>query len=202
MAVQQSFPFGGELLSGDGSALLLPEFLSENDADAALTELMRNNAWEQQSLLMYGKVVDEPRLSTWHSEGQSYTYSGRARTPQPWTPLLHSIREQCEQQTRHTFNGVLVNFYRNGNDYLGWHSDDELINGSEPLIASISLGAERRFDLRHRETGELVSTPLSHGSLLIMSGLSQKCWEHRIPKMATITDPRINLTFRRLLPDH
>lgn len=202
MAVQQSFPFGGELLSGDGSALLIPEFLSESEADTALTELMRDNAWEQQSLLMYGKVVDEPRLSTWHSEGQPYTYSGRARTPQPWTPLLHTIREQCEQKTHHSFNGVLVNFYRDGNDHLGWHSDDELINGSEPLIASISLGAERRFDLRHRETGEVVSTPLSHGSLLIMSGLSQKCWEHRIPKMATITDPRINLTFRRLLPDH
>ena len=199
MAVQQSFPFGGELLSGDGSALLVPEFLTEDEADAALVELIRENAWEQQRLLMYGKVVDEPRLSTWHSEGQTYTYSGSARTPQPWTPLLRSIREQCERQTAHSFNGVLVNFYRDGNDHLGWHSDDELINGSEPLIASISLGAERRFDMRHRETGEVVSAPLGHGTLLVMSGLSQKCWEHRIPKMPRIADPRINLTFRRLI---
>ena len=199
MAVQQSFPFGGELLHGDGSALLVPEFLSEKDADAALEELMRKNAWEQQRLLMYGKFVDEPRLSTWHSDGQSYTYSGSARTPQPWTPLLNDIREQCEGQTGHTFNGVLVNFYRDGNDHLGWHSDDELVNGPEPLIASISLGAERRFDMRHRDSGEVVSTSLSHGSLLVMSGLSQKCWEHRIPKMSRMVDPRVNLTFRRLI---
>jgi alkylated DNA repair dioxygenase AlkB len=201
LAVQQSFPFGGELLSGDGSAFLVPEFLPEEEADIAFGELMRAHSWEQQTLLMFGKIVDEPRLSSWHSDGQSYTYSSRARTAQPWTPLLHRIRQLCEAQTHHTFNGVLVNYYRDGHDYLGWHSDDELINGSEPLIASISLGAERRFDLRHRETGELVSTPLRHGSLLVMSGLSQKCWDHRIPKMPSIVDSRINLTFRRLLSD-
>jgi len=200
LAVQQSFPFGGELLSGDGSALLVPEFLSEERADAAFAELLSTNSWEQQNLLMYGKIVEEPRLSTWHSEGQSYTYSGRTRHPQPWTPLLRNIREHCEEQTGHTFNGVLVNYYRDGNDHLGWHSDDELINGSEPLIASISLGAERRFDMRHRVTGEVVSTPLGHGSLLVMSGLSQKCWEHRIPKIPHLGDPRVNLTFRRLIP--
>jgi alkylated DNA repair dioxygenase AlkB len=85
---------------------------------------------------------------------------------------------------------------------MGWHSDDEVVNGPEPLIASISFGAERRFDLRHRETGETVSTMLSHGSLLVMSGLSQKCWKHRIPKMAGCTDPRVNLTFRRLISEH
>ncbi len=201
MAVQQSFPFGGELLSGDGSAILFPEFLSEDQADVAFTELESTNLWEQQSLMMYGKMVDEPRLSTWHSEEQSYTYSGRARIPRPWTPLLHSVRTQCEAQTNYSFNGVLINYYRDGNDHLGWHSDDELINGPEPLIASISLGAERRFDMRHRETREVVSASLGHGSLLVMSGLSQRCWEHRIPKMARLTDARINLTFRRLLPD-
>ena len=202
LAVQQSFPFGGELLSGDGSALLIPEFLSEEIADRALTELLQSDSWEQQTLLMYGSFVDEPRLSTWHSDGQTYAYSGRARTAQPWTPLLQNIRLLCEKETKHTFNGVLVNYYRNGDDHLGWHSDDELINGSEPLIASISLGAERRFDMRHRESGEIVSTPLRHGSLLVMSGLSQRCWEHRIPKIPRLADARVNLTFRRLLPDH
>ena len=201
LAGQQSFPFGGELLSGDGSALLIPEFLSEEQSDFALSELVHTNLWEQQSLLMFGKIVDEPRLSTWHSDGQSYTYSGRMRSAQPWTPLLNSIRMQCEARTQHSFNGVLVNFYRDGNDHLGWHSDDELINGSEPLIASISLGTERRFDMRHRETGEGVSTHLSHGSLLVMSGLSQRCWEHRVPKMPRVSGARVNLTFRRLLEE-
>ena len=202
LAVQQSLPFGGELLSGDGSALLFPEFLSEDLADVAFEELVHSNSWEQQTLLMYGSFVEEPRLSTWHSDGQTYTYSGRARKAQHWTPLLQSIRQQCERETAHTFNGVLVNYYRDGDDHLGWHSDDELINGSEPLIASISLGAERRFDMRHRETGELVSTPLRHGSLLVMSGLSQRCWEHRIPKVPCLVDARVNLTFRRLLSEH
>lgn len=201
LAVQQSFPFGGELLSGDGSALLFPEFLSEEHADNAFKELLRSHSWEQQTLHMYGSFVDEPRLSSWHSDGQTYSYSGRARTAQPWTPLLLDIRRQCEKETNHTFNGVLVNYYRDGNDHLGWHSDDEAINGSEPLIASISLGAERRFDMRHRESGEVVSTPLRHGSLLVMSGLSQRCWEHRIPKNPRLAEARINLTYRRLLAD-
>ena len=202
MPNQQSFPFGGEILSGDGSAILLPEFLESSYADLVLDELISNNQWEQQTLLMYGKLVEEPRLSTWHSDGQSYTYSGKARIPLPWTKTLTSLREQCESHTQHSFNGVLVNFYRDGNDHLGWHSDDELVNGPEPLIASISLGAERRFDMRHRESGEIATAMLSHGSLLVMSGLSQRCWEHRIPKMPRMEDPRVNLTFRRLVSEH
>ena len=201
MPSPQSFPFGGEMLSGDGSALLYPEFIETSVANQILEELIVSNSWEQQQLLMFGKIVDEPRLSTWHSDGQSYSYSGRPRTPQPWTPTLNSLRAQCETHTSHTFNGVLLNFYRDGNDHLGWHSDDEMVNGSEPLIASISLGAERRFEMRHRETGEIASAHLSHGSLLVMSGLSQKCWEHRVPKMPRLQDPRVNLTFRRLIPN-
>ena len=200
MPSQQSLPFGGELLPGDGSAILYPEFLADDEANSIINELISTNSWEQQTLHMYGNIVDEPRLSTWHSSGQNYTYSGQTRIAQPWTTTLDGIRERCESQTNHTFNGVLVNFYRDGNDHLGWHSDDELVNGPEPLIASISLGAERRFDLRHRESREMVSINLGHGSLLVMSGLSQKCWEHRIPKMPRLADPRVNLTFRRLIP--
>ena len=99
------------------------------------------------------------------------------------------------------FNGVLVNLYRTGDDHLGWHSDDETVNGPEPIIASISLGAERRFDLRHKESGERVSTMLPHGSLLVMSGKSQSHWLHRIAKTPALTEPRINLTFRHLFTE-
>ena len=201
MASQQSFPFGGEILPSDGSAILYPEFLSNDEADTFLQELATANTWERQELMMFGKLVIEPRLSSWHSSGQTYTYSGRPRIAQPWSPTLQSLREKSETHTQHSFNGVLLNLYRDGRDYMGWHSDDELVNGPEPLIASISLGAERRFDMRHRETGETVSAMLNHGSLLVMSGLSQKCWKHRIPKMPRSTDPRVNLTFRRLLPE-
>lgn len=202
MPSQQSFPFGGELLPSDGSAILYPEFLESSYAESVFHELVSTNSWEQQELLMYGKIVEEPRLSTWNSSGQTYTYSGRPRIAHPWSPTLLAIRERCEEETQHTFNGVLLNYYRDGNDHLGWHSDDELVNGPEPLIASISLGAERRFDMRHRETGETVSAMLGHGSLLVMSGLSQKCWDHRIPKAPRLSDPRLNLTFRRLVPVH
>jgi alkylated DNA repair dioxygenase AlkB len=165
-----------------------------------LHELLTTEPWESQSLHMYGKMVSEPRLSTWHAEPHvTYTYSGALRTPIAWTPTLLALREACEQHTAHTFNGLLVNQYRNGNDHLGWHADDELSNGPEPLIASLSFGAERRFDLRHRETNQIVSTQLPHGSLLVMSGLSQKCWLHRVAKEPHVTQPRINLTFRHLV---
>jgi alkylated DNA repair dioxygenase AlkB len=151
--------------------------------------------------MMFGKSVTEPRLSTWHADpGLNYTYSGLERIAQPWTTQLLHVRQLCEIVTSHTFNGVLVNLYRNGSDHLGWHSDDEKVNGPEPIIASISLGAERRFDFRHRDTKEVVSTKLPHGSLLVMSGLSQKCWVHRLPKTPRLETPRINLTFRHLFP--
>jgi alkylated DNA repair dioxygenase AlkB len=200
MPNQQSIPFGGELLPTDGSAVLIPGFLTPEASDAILQELLTTEPWESQSLHMYGKMVSEPRLSTWHAEPHvTYTYSGALRTPIPWTPTLLALREACEQQTAHTFNGLLVNQYRNGNDHLGWHADNELSNGPEPLIASLSFGAERRFDLRHRETNQIVSTQLPHGSLLVMSGLSQKCWLHRVAKEPHVRQPRVNLTFRHLV---
>ena len=201
MPSPQSLPFGGELLPTDGSALFIPEFLTPQDADNAFEELLSTTPWEQRQLYMYGKFVDEPRRSTWHSDGVTYTYSGITRTPTPWTPTLLGIKSMCETQTDHVFNAVLVNLYRNGNDHLSWHADDEASNGPEPVIASISLGAERKFELRHNETGEVVDVMLSHGSLLVMSGLSQKCWMHRIPKAPRLQDPRINLTYRHVFTD-
>ena len=201
MPNQQSLPFGGELLPTDGSALFIPEFLDSAFADEAFHELMNSTPWEHRQLHMFGKLVDEPRLSTWHSDGVTYTYSGILRTPVPWTPTLTNIRQRCEEQTVHTFNAVLVNLYRDGSDHLSWHADDEPSNGPEPVIASISLGAERKFQLRHNESGEIVDVMLSHGSLLVMSGLSQKCWQHRIPKAPKLSDSRINLTFRHVYSD-
>jgi alkylated DNA repair dioxygenase AlkB len=198
----QSFTFPGELLPRDGSAILMPDFLSGDHADALLHSLLASTPWEKQSLIMFGKKVEEPRLSTWHADSHlPYTYSGAQRVPQPWTTDLLSIRTLCEEHLQHTFNGVLVNLYRTGTDHLGWHSDDEIVNGPEPIIASISLGAERKFDLRHKESGERISTMLAHGSLLVMSGQSQSHWLHRIPKSAGLNEPRINLTFRHLFED-
>lgn len=196
----QSFVFPGEILPFDGSAVLYPDFIASPHADDVFSSLLASTGWEKQSLVMFGKIVEEPRLSTWHSEPHlTYTYSGAKRTPVAWTPQLVELRGLCESQVQHTFNGVLINLYRNGKDHLSWHSDDETVNGSEPVIASLSFGAERKFELRHKETGVRVSTMLPHGSLLVMSGLSQARWVHRVPKSSVISEPRINLTFRHLL---
>ena len=199
MPGSQSFVLGGELLPCDGSAILIPDFITSRDADQYFLELLAITPWEETTLMMFGKRVSEPRLSAWHADPElPYTYSGSERTPQPWNEPLRALREACQARLDHSFNGVLVNLYRNGHDSMGWHSDDEAVNGPAPVIASISLGAERRFDLRHKESGEIVTTMLPHGSLLVMSGQSQSHWKHRIPRSARIANPRINLTLRHL----
>ena len=189
-----------ELLPYDGSAVLHEQFLDGDVARRAFDELHSDNAWETHDIVVFGKRHREPRLSTWHADdGREYEYSGLLRTPLPMTPLLCELRERCESVTGATFNSVLVNLYRDGNDGVGWHADNEAVNGREPTIASISLGATRRFDLRHRESKETVKVDLHAGSLLVMSGLSQHCWVHQVAKTKHVVGPRINLTFRRVL---
>jgi len=195
--MQRETQLGIELLPFDGSAMLMTNFLGADSADRYLDELLQNNPWEQRAITMFGKTIDEPRLSTWHStENLPYTYSGLLRTPALWTPLLSELLELCQSASGAKFNSVLINLYRDGNDSMGWHADNEKANGPDPTIASISLGASRRFDLRHRESKESIRTELTHGSLLVMSGKSQNAWHHQIPKSKRVTEPRINLTFR------
>ena len=193
------FPISGELLPGDGSAVLFPDFLCESDADNYFSGLHNNTPWEQNFIRLFGKEVSEPRLSTWHAEADlPYTYSGVPRTPHPWKEPLSSLRTACEAHTGQSFNGALLNLYRTGLDAMGWHSDDEAVNGPNPVIASISLGAERRFDFRNKQSREMISVVLPHGSLLVMSGACQTFWLHRIAKTTRQTEPRINVTFRTL----
>lgn len=175
-------------------------FIDFNSADDVFRRLIAETSWEQRDIVLFGKSHQEPRLSAWHSEPHiSYTYSGVLRTPQPWTPLLTELRNKCAAMSGATFNSVLANLYRDGNDGVGWHADNEASNGREPTIASLSFGASRRFDLRHRESKKTVRVQLDPGSLLIMSGLSQHCWVHQLPRTRRVTDPRINLTFRRVV---
>ena len=193
------FPISGELLPGDGSAVLFPDFLCESDADNYFSGLHNNTPWEQNFIRLFGKDVSEPRLSAWHAEANlPYTYSGVPRTPHPWKEPLSTLRTACEAHTGQSFNGALLNLYRTGLDAMGWHSDDEAVNGPNPVIASISLGAERRFDFRHKQSREMISVVLPHGSLLVMSGACQTFWLHRIAKTTRQTEPRINVTFRTL----
>jgi len=194
LTAQQFLPF-------DGTATLFKDFLSAEFAAQAFNQIETENDWEQPEITIFGNTVLEPRLSTWHNElGEGYKYSGVMRRAQPFSELLSDIRNRCAEVTNATFNSVLVNFYRNGQDGLGWHSDNEACNGLEPTIASVSLGATRRFDMRHRKTGETIKIQLESGSLLVMAGKSQQNWVHQVAKTKRVHEPRINLTFRRVIP--
>lgn len=187
----------GEQLPYDGSAVLHTGIF---DDVGIVDSLLASEPWEEHHLTMFGRVVAEPRRSVWHADaGVTYTYSGRPRIPQPWNERLQPIRARCETLASSQFNGVLVNLYRDGNDSMGWHADDEPVLGPTPVIASVSLGSTRRFEFKHRDTSETVKIDLPHGSVLVMSGASQQRWIHRVPKQPRVTSPRINLTFRHLL---
>ena len=200
MSTPSLFSDKRELLPFDGSALLIPRFLSSAESSKYFAQLNEETPWEMPEIVMFGKKYPQAGLSTWFTNTKvSYVYSGITRTPHAMTPLLNDVMNACTAASGAEYNSVLVNLYRDGNDSVSWHSDNEEINGSEPTIASVSLGATRRFDLRHKESGETVRVDLEDGSLLVMSGLSQLCWVHQIAKTKTKVGPRINLTFRRVI---
>lgn len=189
-----------ELLPSDGSARYRPSLLTSTASTEALHALLAEVPWESRSITLFGRQVPQPRLACWFGD-ESYSYSGITLDPRPWSPRLADLKSAVEDVTGQVFNSVLVNLYRDGNDSMGWHADDEPELGPEPVIASVSLGRTRRFRLRHRETREIVEIDLESGSLLVMSGLSQARWMHEVPKSRRIVEPRINLTFRRVFPD-
>ena len=189
-----------QLLPFDGTAILFENFLTADFAAQAFDEIKNKNKWEQPEITIFGNTVLEPRLSTWHNElGEGYKYSGVMRHAQPFSETLSEIRNRCAEVANTPFNSALVNLYRNGQDGVGWHSDNEACNGPEPTIASVSLGATRRFDMRHRKTGETIKIQLESGSLLVMAGKSQQYWVHQVAKTKRVHEPRINLTFRRVI---
>jgi alkylated DNA repair dioxygenase AlkB len=201
MSTPSLFSDKRELLPFDGSALLIPRFLSSAESTKYFAQLNEETPWEMPEIVMFGKKYPQAGLSTWFTNTKvSYVYSGITRAPHAMTPLLNDVMNACALASGAEYNSVLVNLYRDGNDSVSWHSDNEEINGSEPTIASVSLGETRRFDLRHKESGETVRVDLEDGSLLVMSGLSQLCWVHQIAKTKTKVGPRINLTFRRVTP--
>lgn len=199
VTTQSLFSEPQELLPFDGSAVLQPRFFDAQRSVQLFELLMQQTVWEQPEMIVFGKKHAQAGLSTWYADnGVNYEYSGVIRVAHPMTPLLDEVRLDLEKFTSASFNSVLVNLYRDGKDSVSWHSDNEAVNGREPTIASVSLGATRRFDLRHKATKETVRADLEDGSLLVMSGLSQHCWVHQIAKTKTEVAPRINLTFRQV----
>lgn len=151
---------------------------------------------------MFGREVDSPRLSAWIGDaGAVYRYSGADFTPCPWNHALSVLRVRLQEELGVPFNSVLANLYRDGRDAMGWHSDDEPELGPRPVIASVSLGGVRRFALKHRRDAALKGVlELPHGSLLVMSGDTQRLYRHALPRTSRVVAPRINLTFRQVDP--
>jgi len=189
---------GVEIELPDGEARLWPAAFGTAEAQRVFDDLRQTVAWHQEEILIFGARRLVPRLVAWHGDpGARYTYSGTVHEPLPWTPALERIRHRVHQLSGAHFNAVLLNLYRDGRDGMGWHSDDEPELGPDPVIASVSLGATRRFCLRHRRRRDLkLDLSLGHGSLLVMAGATQRHWVHAVPKTSRPVGGRINLTFR------
>jgi alkylated DNA repair dioxygenase AlkB len=179
----------------DADIRYYPCFFEQETAERYFQTLLRETAWEQRTLLVYGHRHPEPRLTAWYGdEGASYSYSGTTRHPKPWTPLLREIKSRVEHAAGIRYNSLLLNMYRNGQDSVSWHSDDEESLGHNPSIASLSFGAVRAFHLRHRQDKHLRhKLDLAPGSLLVMQGSTQHYWHHQVPKTSRVVGPRINL---------
>lgn len=177
-----------------------PRWVSVELASRWLQDLSTETPWTQPNIRLYGREFAVPRLVAWYGDAEArYRYSGLVHEPLPWTPLLSGIRERVEAQVCQHLNGVLLNLYRDGQDAMGWHSDDEPELGSEPLVVSLNLGATRRFDFRRKGTSRIEhSLELEHGSLLVMRGVTQHYWQHQIARTRKVSEPRLNLTFRQL----
>ena len=175
-------------------------FLSDNDR--LFAELVTTLAWQQERLMMYGKLIDSPRLTVFYGDrGVSYKYTGAIQQAIGWTPLLAQLKTQVEKACGHQFNSVLANYYRDGNDGMGWHCDDERELGTQPVVASLSVGAMRDFYLRqksHHQHKHRLTLP--GGSLLVMSGDTQQYWQHSLPKRKRCVEGRVNLSFRYIHP--
>lgn len=177
-----------------------PAWLSRDDADALFSSLRDAIAWETHRIRMFGRTIDSPRLSCWIGDpGTGYTYSRTRFEPHPWPAALVPMRMRLRETLGASFNSVLANRYRDGRDRMGWHSDDEPELGPQPIIASLSLGATRRFALKPRGEGERLDLDLPHGSLLVMDGDTQTRYRHALPGTKRPVGERINLTFRRIL---
>ena len=179
-----------------------PHWLAADVAEALRVDLHECVAWEVHRIRLFGREHASPRLSCWIGDPDaSYRYSGVRFAPRPWPAALRPVRDRLSRQLGVDFNSVLANCYRDGRDAMGWHSDSERELGPAPVIASLSLGATRRFVLKHRRRGELkLALDLPPGSLLVMAGSTQQHYRHALPRTVRPVGQRINLTFRRVLP--
>lgn len=188
---------GENLVGRDGLVIYHPGFFAPARADELFARCQNELVWGQEVARLFGRNMPLPRLTAWYGPIR-YAYSGVLHPPRAMAPVLADILGAIEALAP-KMDCVLANYYRSGRDSVSWHADDEAEWGSDPVIASVSFGATRRFALRHRESAERVVVELEHNSLLIMAGATQRCWQHAILKTNREVGARINLTFRRLI---
>jgi len=182
----------------DAELLYHPSFFDKVESDKIFKTLLETIEWKQNKIMMYGKELPLPRLSAWYGDNNKpYTYSGITLNPLPWTDELLLIKEKIEVEAKVKFSSVLINRYRDGQDYVGWHADAEKELGKNPIIGSVNFGTTRKFQLRriddHKDKFEV---ELKHGTFLVMGGTTQHFWQHQVPKTALKIGERLNLTFR------
>lgn len=193
----------------DSSINLLPEggtvnyfgkILSQEDANSYFEKLLSNIAWKNDEAVIYGKRIITARKAAWYGDKEySYSYSNTTKQALVWTEELIQLKQIIEEKTSETFNACLLNLYHNGDEAMAWHSDGEKTLKENGAIASMSFGAERAFQFKHKQTNKQIQLLLEHGSLLIMKDETQKNWLHRLAKSTKIKTPRINLTFRTIV---
>ena len=188
------------LLPFDGAADYYGKMLSAADARHYLDRLLTNIAWRNDEAVIFGRHLITKRKVAWYGDDNyNYKYSGRTRQALIWTAELLELKSTVESLTAKKYNSCLLNLYHDGDEGMAWHSDDEKTLEPDGAIASLSLGAERKFSFRHQKTRQVVSIQLEAGSLLVMHGVTQDHWHHALPKTKKVTRPRINLTFRKMI---
>ena len=188
------------LLPEGGTALYYGPILGPQEAERYFDILLNTLDWKQDEVVIFGKRHLTRRKTAWHGDKEfQYTYSNTTKKALPWTPELLELRELAQKRTGGSFNSCLLNLYHSGEEGMSWHSDNEKELGPQPMIASLSLGAERKFSLKHRESRTTVSVYLENGSLLLMKDATQENWLHSLPKTKKVKEPRINLTFRNIV---
>jgi alkylated DNA repair dioxygenase AlkB len=188
------------ILHKDGLVNYYGKILAYQEANQYLEMLMQNILWKNDEVILFGKHIVTKRKTAWYGDSDYlYTYSNITKQALPWTKELSGLKQMVEEFAGVKFNSCLLNLYHNGDEGMGWHSDDEESLGKNNTIASLSLGAERKFLFKHKQTKQIISLVLEHGSLLIMKAATQRNWLHSLPKSKNIVQPRINLTFRMIV---
>ena len=190
-----------EIINHQNLDIILDKFfLNQSDANNLYERCLNDISWQSSAIIMFGKKIDVPRLECWYGDyGCEYTYSGKSLKRFEFPNFLLNLRMLIEKKVNSNFNSVLANLYRDGQDSMGLHADDEKELGNEPVIASISLGENRPIIFQNKKTKEKVTFDQPHGSLLVMQGKTQDHWKHAINKSKKIDKPRINLTFRNII---